>query len=244
MTAVRPQAYLAAEGLVLYPGVVGTPLAAYLRRPGHLAAHHLRAAGAGLRALHRAPAALASQVAPHDFAAELAATARASEHVPALLPAAGARIARLLDRARALHARLPPEGPTFAHGDLKADHLWVTPAGPVLLDFDSCCLADPALDVGKLLADLRCWSTAYGQPGLERAQEQFLEGYAPAQPARDACLARARLYEAVLLLKMTVRRVRLFDPDWAPRTARLLGCAEAALAAPEAMLASPLGRGR
>jgi hypothetical protein len=237
LTAARPRAYLAAERVVLYPGVIGIPLPACLWRPG--AAKHLRAAGAGLVALHRAPGPLTSQVKPRDFAAEVAEIGRASAHVPALLPAAGARIARILERALELHARLPLEQPAFAHGDFKADHLWVSPAGLVLLDFDTCCLADPALDVGKFLADLHWWYTARRRPGLERAQDEFLQGYAQAQPERDARLARARLYEAVLLVKLAARRVRLFDTDWAPRTAHLIGCAEAALAALEARLARP-----
>ena len=67
----------------------------------------------------------------------------------------------LLDRARELHERLPQEPPTFTHGDFKSDHVWVAPGGPKLIDFDSCRLGDPALDLGKFLADLQMWFTAY-----------------------------------------------------------------------------------
>jgi aminoglycoside phosphotransferase (APT) family kinase protein len=180
--------------------------------------------GAALRALHCAPAALSSDLAIHDFASEVAAIARASEHVHALLPAAGAAVTTILDRARDLHDRLPQEPPTFVHGDFKADHLWVTQAGLTLIDFDTCRLADPALDVGKFLADLDWWYATYDQPGLEDAQNQFLTGYAPGTP--PARLLRARLYEALVLVKITVRRVRLFDHDWASRTELLIRRAE------------------
>jgi hypothetical protein len=38
-----------------------------------------------------------------------------------------------------------------------------------------------------------------------------------------------RLYEALVLVKTTARRVRLFDGDWEPRTARLIDQADGLL---------------
>ena len=221
VTALWPAAHLAADALILYPRIVGTPLSRQLwRRPRNLASW-MQQIGAALQVLHNAPAALSSDLAIHDFGSEVAAIARASEHVQALLPAAGAAITTILDRARELHDRLPQEPPALVHGDFKADHLWVTRAGMTLIDFDTCCLADPALDVGKFLADLHWWYATYDQPGLlEDAQDQFLTGYAPGTP--PARLLRARLYEALVLVKITVRRVRLFDHDWASRTETLI----------------------
>ena len=61
---------------------------------------------------------------------------------------------------------------------------------------------------------------------MAAAQAQFLAGYGPTTAGR---LARARLYEALVLIKSTVRRVKLFDPDWAARTERLIGRATAVL---------------
>ena len=81
--------------------------------------------------------------------------------------------------------------------------------------------------MGKFLADLQWWYNSYGQPGVEQAQEQFLAGYAPG--ASTERLLRARLYEALVLIKTTVRRVRLFDQDWATRTERLIRRADAVL---------------
>jgi aminoglycoside phosphotransferase (APT) family kinase protein len=220
VTALRPAAHLAADALILYPQIAGTPLSRQLRRPAHRVAGWMQQIGAALRALHCAPATLSSKLATHDFASEVAAIARASEHVHALLPAAGVAIATILDRARDLHDRLPLEPATFVHGDFKADHLWVTQAGLMLIDFDTCRLADPALDVGKFLADLHWWYAINEQPGLEWTQNQFLTGYAQDTP--PARLRRARLYEALVLLKITVRRVRLFDHKWAARTEQFI----------------------
>ena len=225
ISAVHPLAYIAAEGLVLYPRVVGTPLSELLRQPGPATDAHLRAAGAAIRALHQTPESLIA-LQPHSFAKELKGIVSASEHVRPLLPATSAMIAGLIERASALHEQLPQEPPAFAYGDFKADHLWVTPAGMTLIDFDTCYLSDPAIDLGKFLADLQWWYDGYGLDGVAAAQEQFLAGYGPTTAGR---LARARLYEALVLTKSTVRRVKLFDRDWAARTERLIGRATAVL---------------
>jgi aminoglycoside phosphotransferase (APT) family kinase protein len=87
-----------------------------------------------------------------------------------------------------------------------------------VIDFDTCSLADPALDLGKLLADLRFWSLKGRAVDADSARTPFLDGYGPANRPR---LLRARLYEALMLAKLTVRRVSVADPDWAQRTTAL-----------------------
>ena len=187
----------------------------------------LERAGAALHALHHLPQAIAGPLQPHDFTAEAWKAARASDYIPVLLPSVGAAIDALLDRTREVHERLPQEPPTFAHRDFKSEHVWMTPGQLTLIDFDRCCLADPALDVGKFLADLQCWYAAYDQSGLEQAQERFLLGYAPGAP--EGRLLRARLYEAVELVKITAHHVPLFDHHWASRTERLIRRAHAVM---------------
>jgi hypothetical protein len=223
IAAVRPAAFIDAEALALYPHVSGTPLSDLLRFQGVETGRYLRAAGTALRALHRTPTSLV-ELKAHSVEKELKSIASASEHVGTLLPAAGAAMAAMLDRARELDERLPQEPPAFAYGDFKADHLWATATGMTLIDFDTCYFFDPAIDLGKFLADLHFWFDTYGIDGVPEAQEQFLAGYGPISTER---LLRARFYEALVLTKSTVRRVKLFDPDWAPRTERLIGRAAA-----------------
>jgi hypothetical protein len=226
LQTVKPLAYLPDDQLVLYPLVSGTPLSELLRAPGETTDRLLRETGAALAALHRTPLDVI-ELKPHSFEKEVKGVVSASEHVHPLLPEVGAAIDSVISRARALHGRLPQEQPGFAYGDFKADHLWVTPNGLMLIDFDTCYLFDPAIDLGKFLADIQFWYDGYGLAGAEQAQAQFLNGYAGDEASGR--LLRARLYEALVLVKSTVRRVKLFDPQWAARTARLIGRADAVL---------------
>src|SRR5207245_5779205 len=102
-------------GVVLYPRVLGAPLSDHLRRRSQGVARCLERAGVALHTLHRLPQAVAGPLPPHDFAAEASETARASRHIPVLLPSMGVLIDALLPRARELHERLPEEPPTFTH---------------------------------------------------------------------------------------------------------------------------------
>src|SRR5437870_1857706 len=238
VTSVRPLANVAEDGVVLYPGLSGVPLSDQLRRPGQGVARCLQRTGAALHALHHLPPTVAGPLHLHDFAAEVSKIARASDHISVLLPSVGAVIGALLDRARELHDRLPQEPPTFTHGDFKSDHVWAVPGGLTLIDFDSSELADPALDIGKFLAHLQLSHLTYDQPGLEQAQKRFLVGYAPDAPQER--LVRARLYEAVELVKITARRVRLFDHDWESRTEQVIRRAQAVLNDLELTLGLPV----
>src|SRR5438477_468486 len=110
--------------------------------------------------------------------------------------------------------------------------------GLTVMDFDSSRLADPVLDVGYFLADLQFRHDAWPQAGLEKARESFLAGYAPGAPKER--LTRARLDEAVKLVKCAVRRVQVFEPDWASRTAGLVERAQAVINDLERILGLPV----
>ena len=65
----------------------------------------------------------------------------------------------------------------FLHGDLKSDNLLVDDGRVRVLDLDRVCLGDAALDLGKLLADLR-WC-AGSEPRAQRLQAALRDGYGP-----------------------------------------------------------------
>jgi aminoglycoside phosphotransferase (APT) family kinase protein len=230
VTALRPQAIIAEDNTILYPWVNGVPLSRHPHSPGRAMTQRLVQTGTMLRALHGAQPIPIQGLPSLDFGAEIKAIARTCEHIEVLLPSVGQAIHRLLQEAQDLYAALPQEAPTFIHGDFKADHvLLASPPHPALtlIDFDSCALADPSFDIGKFLADLDWTYARTNQSGLARVQNDFLTGYNlhPAHPR----LRRARIIEALILVKITAHRVALFDSAWAAHTTALIERAGAVL---------------
>ena len=160
----RPLAYVAQDAVILYPQIFGTPLSEHLRCRSDGLARWLERIGEALQTLHCLPRAVAGPLEVRNFATEVQAIERASSHIPTLLPQLGAAVDALLDRARELHERLSQESPTFTHRDFKSEHVWVTRSGVTLIDFDLSRLADSALDVGTILADLHWWHATYNMP--------------------------------------------------------------------------------
>src|SRR2546425_925135 len=80
-----------------------------------------------------------------------------------------------------------------------------------------------SLTLGLELQNLTGEIEEITQASVEEAQKQFLKGYS--SNAADERLIRARVYEALELVKMTVRRVQLFDEHWASQTEKLVSIA-------------------
>ena len=228
----RPEAISQADGVIFYPHAPGIPLSHQLHRSRRWLAVQLHTIGRGLSTLHNGPESLQAELKENTFAKEAKVVKRASEHIQVLLPETYDKILEILDQAQANYSSLPQEKPTFTHSDFKADHLLCTPQGLTLIDFDTCKLTDPALDIGKFLADLEWWLTVQGISGVEEAQTELLKGYSeegePNQAA-DARLARARLFYVLILTKIIVRRVPIHKKEWGAMTARMIGQAVRAL---------------
>ena len=219
--ALRPLACVERDGVILFPEVRGRPLSEALRTGDGGIIGHLEAAARALRAIHYAPVRLGEAITHRDFVTDVEKIRRASEHIMTLRPRTGACIDRTLERARALYDRLPPEPSAFTHGDFKADHLWTSSGRVLLLDFGSCGSGDPALDVGKFLADLDWWSGDSDRRST-RARSAFLAAYGCAADGGRARLQRASVYEALFLVTFAAHRVPLYQSGWAERAARLV----------------------
>lgn len=94
--------------------------------------------------------------------------------------------------------------PSFVHGGFKPTQIIVRNDAPTVLDFDGSCLGDPALDVGRFMAKLRFDSLDPARQHLKGLDRFFLESYAK-ESIRDVT-ARAGVYEAMALTRMTSRR--------------------------------------
>lgn len=219
--------YVPDEQVALWDEVRGTALSALLPSTDSVALSAVRSVGVALRVLHDSASADGLPACP-DAAAQAGETLRTAQVVEAFAPAAGAlvrtTVAAALDRLSAL----PTEPATFTHGDAKCDNLVVGRTHLHLLDFDRAGRGDPAADVGKFLADLR-WSAPGDQRSARLLQDAFLDGYGPASPAR---LARARVYDTLLQLRLAARRSPIQEPDWADQVSAAVGVAAAALEEP------------
>jgi hypothetical protein len=223
--AVRPAAVLGDGDALVYREVAGAALSRSLGAGCRPDPAHLERVGLMLRAVHAATPAPPSSLPGRELAAEVRTVGRACEAMAALRPDLGALAAATVERAWRAIAALEQEPATTLHGDMKADHLLWGPGGLQVLDTDRCSLGDPAYDLGKMLADLRFWAAVTGSPAAAGAERAVLAAYAGGEPR----VARARLYAALLLVRMAARRVPLWRPDWAPRTAALLASAAAAV---------------
>lgn len=214
MRAARPLLHASEDALVTR-AVAGRPAAA--------GDADLEAIGSLLRVIH-------GGVPPSEPAATLAgeidAAERAAQHVDALLPLTGAALRRTLTAARESGERTGPQTATLVHGDFKLDHLLWDGVEVTVIDLDRARRGEPALDLGKLLADLRWRRARAGGPG--DAGERLLRGYGPMGAHGRG---RAGLYEAVFLLKAAARRASLLDPGWERVMAATVREAEALVAA-------------
>lgn len=221
----RPEAMSQEDGVIFYPHAPGIPLSHQLNRSRQWLAAQLQMIGRTLAMLHNGPETLQSGLKQNTFTNEVKVVKRASEHIQVLLPETYDKILEVLDKAQERYSDLPQEKPTFTHSDFKSDHLLSTPQGLTLIDFDTCTLTDPALDIGKFLADLEWWFTLKGISGVEEAQAELLKGYLGEGESDHTIherLARARLFYVLILVKIVVRRVPLYKKEWAAKTSRMI----------------------
>lgn len=213
----EPVGYAPDEQAALWWAAPGHGLASVLTRQGGArlgGARVVAQLGRAVRVIHESRTAAESvpaleAVGVHAVEDEAASVLRAGEHIAALLPPVATTyadvVADVVDRLQ----RLSTEAATCTHGDLKADNILVDGARLHLLDLDRACWAEPAMDLGKLLADLRWWSRSRGAAA---AMEGALRaGYGPCTGVR---WARAELLATLFEVKFAARRCVMHDPRW------------------------------
>lgn len=225
LQGIRPEAIDHEEGVIFYPHAAGIPLSHQFHRSRRWLGAQLQIIGRALATMHNGPETLQTDLRQNTLANESKVVKRASEHIQVLLPDTYNKILEIVDEIQEHYSRLPQESPTFTHSDFKSDHLLSTPLGLTLIDFDTCTLTDPALDIGKFLADLEWWFTLKRLSGVEEAHAELLKGYlGEGEPDQNVYerLARAKLFQALILVKIVVRRVPLYRKQWAEQTQRMI----------------------
>jgi hypothetical protein len=109
-------------------------------------------------------------------------------------------------------------GICLCHGDFKHNQVLGEGLGATLVDFDTACRAEPALDLGQFLAYLRLKAAELGaEDAAERLAARFITAYAAAanltSAQADRLAARTAAFEALSLVGRAVHSWHKFKPD-------------------------------
>jgi hypothetical protein len=131
------------------------------------------------------------------------------------VPQFGDRAQSWLERITAHAEQSEPLELCLSHGDFKYEQLLFDGERCALVDLDTICEAEPALDLGKFMAHLRAEARRMQKRGsassalVEELAARFLSAYVSAAGDRVEDESRLRrrttLYEAIALLHMALR---------------------------------------
>ena len=116
-------------------------------------------------------------------------------------------------RALAVLNRVAPYVPddrpvlTLLHGDFKGTQLLFDKGHVAVIDLDSACVGDPAVDVGNMMADLHREAVFTGSGYSRECAETFLEAYATFSGLGDIG-EFARIFRVIALVRMSVHGFR------------------------------------
>lgn len=144
---------------------------------------YLHTTAVGLAALHRTPA---PADATHGWAEEIADVRRFAGNLAAAVPELAGATTALLALLDVHAAASPPDPPVFAHGTFRPNQVLLNQGKIGLIDFDSWCRAEPALDLALFCTSLKDISlNVISKAQLAQAHAQADVG------ARQEALARA-----------------------------------------------------
>ena len=169
----------------------------------------LEAAGRVAAGLHTSDI----DISPHrtigDELLELEAARKAITHVS---PRSGVTFARWLRDTELLADASTPMPPVFSHGDFTHSQLLFDGAVPGLVDFDTVCRAEPALDLGQFTAYLRLarrkadQSPPHSRDEVDQLCRVFVGSYVRsrglAPQEEEALIERIDLFEVTSLLRL------------------------------------------
>jgi hypothetical protein len=152
---------------------------------------------------------------PRTLESELDWLGRSTRAFGRVSPELGAQLQRRLDAAAARARATTALPPCFSHGDFTYTQLVFDGAQSGLVDFDTVCQAEPALDLGQFLAYqrlaiLKDQRADRPLPAAEAARltSRFLDTYIDtlADSRRDVAALRDRvqLYETLMLLRLAI----------------------------------------
>jgi ABC-type multidrug transport system fused ATPase/permease subunit len=161
-------------------------------------------------ALHSSPIKLGPRRAFDD---EIAALRRELEPIQRFSPVLGERLLDTIQQFETYAEQSDPLPLCFCHGDFTHGQLLFAGRDTGLIDFDSVCQAEPALDLGQFLIYLklagRKGDQEIAQPLIEQLSERFLSTYIAAMGHQiedpERLRIRVAVYQALGSLRRTLR---------------------------------------
>jgi hypothetical protein len=215
--------------LVVQLAVPGENLGAAMFDSGSVASVRtrlMRHAGRALGALHTCVGATAPRRSLSDDLADLHGY---TELFVRLAPELVSSFDDAVDALATLACDLPEPPAVASHGALRVGHYLVDGSDLALIDLDGFCSANPARDLGNLLAYLD-WLTIRRPNAarlVQRAERDFLSGYEAVAQLPEHWLP---IYRTASMLKIAGRRLRSLSFDEWGLVPELFGRARRSLA--------------
>jgi len=223
--AWRPELHLSLLEAIPGESLIGDALKAQLRgKPaasGAMSIEQMIDACARIAAtLHTSGSQLGRRRTVDD---ELESLRRELAYLQPISPELGARLAAWLDQITQIAAQSQPLPLCFNHGDFTYGQLLFDGSSSGLVDFDSVCQAEPALDLAQFLTYLRVASlksklTPEATGALiEQLGRRFLDTYAGAVGGSSddsrQLAERVAIYKSLSLIRRTMRSWQKFKPS-------------------------------
>jgi len=206
-------AYLPRLSLLLQEEIGGVPVKDHLMTDNAEAA--LRAMARALAKLHKSPVRVGPTYRIHDHLRRCHPRPTVlRERCPELRPA----VDEILHEAARLEQAYDGFAPALIHGDFHMGQVHVGGGRTWMIDFDACCVADPAADIGNVLVFLK--GKARKIPSAPLLADAFQDEYFRHMPADIG--RRVALYEAITHLRRACKRLRMEEDGWEKKARRFL----------------------
>jgi tRNA A-37 threonylcarbamoyl transferase component Bud32 len=156
------------------------------------------------------------------IAGELEQLRRRTEQLCYAAPGLAEEVKVLLDRIAPMVEDVSGAEQCLIHGDYKPTQLLSEHDSAALVDLDRACIGDPAIDVGNFMAVLDKAALIEGVGHASGLADWFLAEYLELS-GRRVLEERARLFEAIALVRMLVRKFERvphkyfrYGRDWQP----------------------------
>lgn len=205
-------AYLPRLSLLLQEEIGGRPVKDFLMT-AH-AERALRQMAVALVKLHRTPVRVGQPYSMQDHLRRCHPRPQVlRERCPELQPAVDEIIGESMRLERAYTYE-----PSLIHGDFHMGQVHVGDGDTWIIDFDACCVADPAADIGNVLVFLK--GKARKIPNAPLLADAFLDEYFRHMPSD--ILKRVALFEAITHLRRACKRLRFEEDGWQKKARRFI----------------------